>query len=167
MANIIRLGGGSGGSSPTLITKNITANGTYNASSDGADGYSSVIVNVSGGAQTLGTYSGKIYQDGTIVNDPDYVYTDEFLCPAGVFVMDFGTTAANNYVGLRMYDNGTPYEYWNATQRYRELDNTSYYRTGATARLSIPLAYLNSALLLDYAGGKLYASATPTQIVNT
>ena len=35
------------GSSPVLITKSITANGTYNASSDNADGYSSVTVNVS------------------------------------------------------------------------------------------------------------------------
>lgn len=33
-------------SGATLITKNITANGTYNASSDNADGYSSVSVNV-------------------------------------------------------------------------------------------------------------------------
>lgn len=32
------------GSTPTLISKNITANGTYNASSDNADGYSSVQV---------------------------------------------------------------------------------------------------------------------------
>lgn len=36
-------------SSPTLVTKTITENGTYNASSDNADGYSSVTVNVSGG----------------------------------------------------------------------------------------------------------------------
>ena len=34
------------GGSATLITKNITQNGTYNASSDNADGYSSVTVNV-------------------------------------------------------------------------------------------------------------------------
>lgn len=34
------------GGGGTLITKNITANGTYNASSDNADGYSSVAVNV-------------------------------------------------------------------------------------------------------------------------
>lgn len=33
----------------TLITKNITQNGTYNASDDNADGYSQVTVNVSGG----------------------------------------------------------------------------------------------------------------------
>ena len=32
----------------TLITKEITENGTYNASNDGADGYSSVTVNVAG-----------------------------------------------------------------------------------------------------------------------
>lgn len=31
---------------PTLVTKSITANGTYNASSDSADGYSSVTVAV-------------------------------------------------------------------------------------------------------------------------
>jgi uncharacterized ParB-like nuclease family protein len=36
----------------TLTTKNITQNGTYNASSDNADGYSSVTVNVSGGGGT-------------------------------------------------------------------------------------------------------------------
>lgn len=36
-------------SSPTLVTKTITANGTYSAADDDADGYSSVTVNVSGG----------------------------------------------------------------------------------------------------------------------
>jgi len=39
-------GGGSGGSSAVLGAKTVTANGTYNASSDGYDGYSSVTVNV-------------------------------------------------------------------------------------------------------------------------
>lgn len=36
----------SGGGEATLITKNITANGTYTASADNADGYSKVTVNV-------------------------------------------------------------------------------------------------------------------------
>ena len=40
---------GGGGSASTLITKNITQNGTYDAQDDNADGYSSVNVNVSGG----------------------------------------------------------------------------------------------------------------------
>lgn len=39
-----------------LITKSIASNGTYAASSDNADGYSSVTVNVSGGG---GTYQAK------------------------------------------------------------------------------------------------------------
>ena len=37
----------------TLTTKNITTNGTYNASSDNADGYSSVTVNVPSGSPTI------------------------------------------------------------------------------------------------------------------
>lgn len=44
----------SGGSS-TLITKNISANGTYNASSDSADGYSQVTVAVPASAVDTGT----------------------------------------------------------------------------------------------------------------
>ena len=54
--------------SPTLITKSITQNGTYNASSDSADGYSSVTVNVSGGGG--GSMSDPIRffdYDGTLV----------------------------------------------------------------------------------------------------
>lgn len=35
-----------GGSGPTLVTKTITQNGTYNPASDNADGYSAVTVNV-------------------------------------------------------------------------------------------------------------------------
>ena len=37
-----------GGGSATLIEKSVTANGTYNASDDNADGYSKVTVNVQG-----------------------------------------------------------------------------------------------------------------------
>lgn len=40
------LSGNSGGGGSTLITKTITENGTYAASSDNADGYSEVTVNV-------------------------------------------------------------------------------------------------------------------------
>lgn len=41
----------------TLITKTITENGTYSAEDDDADGYSEVMVNVSGGGSTM--YSGE------------------------------------------------------------------------------------------------------------
>ena len=43
-----------GGGAPTLITKTITINNTYNAADDNADGYSSVTVNVPSSA-SLGT----------------------------------------------------------------------------------------------------------------
>lgn len=48
---VIGVGGGGGGGG-TIVSKTITANGTYNASADDADGYSPVVVNVSGGGQT-------------------------------------------------------------------------------------------------------------------
>ena len=59
--------------SPTLITKSITQNGTYNASSDNADGYSSVEVSVSGGGVTPAPKKqiNFIDYDGTIL----YSYT--------------------------------------------------------------------------------------------
>lgn len=44
-----------GGGSATLITKTITANGTYSASDDSADGYSSVTVNVPSSAASSWT----------------------------------------------------------------------------------------------------------------
>lgn len=62
--------GTASGGGATLITKSITANGTYNASSDNADGYSSVTVNVSGGGGGGGNMSDPIRffdYDGTLV----------------------------------------------------------------------------------------------------
>ena len=46
MAVAAKLAGGSGGGEAVLKTKTVTANGVYNASSDHADGYSSVTVAV-------------------------------------------------------------------------------------------------------------------------
>lgn len=48
---VVNVSGG-GGESAVLTTKTITQNGTYNASSDNADGYSSVTVSVQGGASS-------------------------------------------------------------------------------------------------------------------
>ena len=57
--------GGGGGGSAILVTKDVTTNGTYNASSDHADGYSKVNVNVAN------TYTnedeGKVVDNGTLV----------------------------------------------------------------------------------------------------
>lgn len=56
-----------------LIAKSVTENGTYSASSDNADGYSSVTVNVpSGGSSTSLTYAGFYGVEGGRI-----YYTDE------------------------------------------------------------------------------------------
>lgn len=80
MANVIKIGGGSG-STPTLITKNITSNGVYNASDDGADGYSSVDVSVSGGSVSKSLrYTFNLSQGGAWLNTQvDVTDIDVFL----------------------------------------------------------------------------------------
>ena len=76
---------------PTLIAKNITANGTYNASSDDADGYSAVNVNVPTGSMNsrcfIREFASKVTSTGWIyfndadptiaahINDPTFVVT--------------------------------------------------------------------------------------------
>ena len=65
-----KLSGGGGGEA-TLINKNISSNGTYNASSDNADGYSKVVVNVPN--PSTGTKQISISQNGTTTeNVTDY-----------------------------------------------------------------------------------------------
>lgn len=65
----------------TLTTKNITANGTYNASSDSADGYSSVVVNVSGGG-------GGDAEDGIIERTISGSYTNSRVAIIGTRAFD-------------------------------------------------------------------------------
>ena len=50
---------------PTLITKQITANGTYNAADDQADGFSSVTVAVPGNVPFVPTFSETLIADNT------------------------------------------------------------------------------------------------------
>lgn len=96
-------------SSSVLTTKTITTNGTYNASSDNADGYSSVTVNVSGGGSGSGTPAHTIYfeyLDGT--NTTISVdYSDSIV---GTMITSYKPTIHNNkYVGLAQLDGVTWY----------------------------------------------------------
>ena len=54
-----------GGAAPTLITKNISANGTYTASDESADGYASVSVDVPNSYTAQD--EGKVVSDGSLV----------------------------------------------------------------------------------------------------
>lgn len=59
------------GSASVLVPKTITQNGTYNPASDNADGYSQVIVNVSGGGDTH-------YSKATTIVDPMNIPTNAY-----------------------------------------------------------------------------------------
>lgn len=157
MANIIRLGGG-GGSQPVLITKSITQNGTYNASSDNADGYSSVNVNVSGGggSGTPFIFSTKLSNQGItlpVYGDDNYRYEFKLVIPCyqsetlifgGAWSVSsklfhtFGSASApiivyyisNSYVSIS-------YNYWDimdieANTTYIKVDGTTYTGTATT-----------------------------------
>lgn len=56
---------GGGGSEPVLISKSISSNGTYNASDDNADGYSSVSVSVPNSYTQ--SDEGKVVSNGALV----------------------------------------------------------------------------------------------------
>lgn len=72
------LASGYGGGSATLITKTITANGTYSAEDDDADGYSSVTVNVPSSAASSWTKVAETsYQVSTTSTSGEKVATWE------------------------------------------------------------------------------------------
>jgi len=65
--------GGGGGEAPVLIDKNVDANGTYNASSDDADGYKKVVVDVPN-SYAAGD-EGKVVSNGALVAQGSASYT--------------------------------------------------------------------------------------------
>ena len=105
----------------TLGTKSITENGTYNASSDSLDGYSSVTVNVSGG--------GTKYKEGEITFD-----TAKTSATAITTISDIGFTptlfvffakdvtqitgTANMVVSSYAHDAGNPTYGFKSTVKY-------------------------------------------------
>ena len=64
---------GGGGSEPVLITKTITANDTYDASDESADGYSSVTVNVPNSYTQAD--EGKVVDSGALVSQSSLTVT--------------------------------------------------------------------------------------------
>lgn len=131
----ITTGTATGGGS-TLITKSITANGTYNASSDNADGYSSVTVNIPGwtfvksGELTVNTTStsagsaGSVTCDSSIVDKSIMIYVrirDKagkragYFCGSDNFFINYrkanGSTTADSVVAraITAYNSSNQY----------------------------------------------------------
>ena len=138
-AGSLALGSGGGGSEPTLITKNITENDTYSAADDGADGYSSVTVNVQ---PNVGTKS--ITGNGTYKASDDNLdgYSEVSVNVAGlsgIVVMDFTNIT-------------TPFT----------LNGVSYGSTGAVFDGTsdyIALSYFHAGMELEIDVGSMSVSA--------
>ena len=81
---------------PTLVTKTITQNGTYNASSDNADGYSSVTVNV--GSSNTATM--------TLVNNSPYTLQGWLVTTNGYQSYYLSSNSSTTITGIacRTYD---------------------------------------------------------------
>lgn len=108
---------GSGGeSSATLITKTITANGTYNASSDSADGYSSVTVNVPTPAAVA--INVQTVQSTSRRNNTSLDSVTSLTCEAAGTYDVYWTCARSSTSGTwgsQLYINGTAYGTENTT----------------------------------------------------
>ena len=105
-----------GGSSATLITKTITENGTYNASDDSADGYSSVTVNVptpAAVAMNVQTVQSTSRRNNTVLGS-----VASLTCEvAGTYDVDWTCTrsSTSGTWGSQLYINGTAYGSENTT----------------------------------------------------
>lgn len=122
-----------GGGSPTLTTKTITVNGTYNASSDNADGYSSVTVNVPTGS--------------TINNQNKSVTPTE---------SQQSITADSGYTGLGTVTvNGIPFDY--VGSGIDQLDSSDL--TVSEATVTVPAGYYENGASKSVATMTLPTSA--------
>lgn len=111
----------SGGPAPTLIEKNITANNTYIAANDNADGYNKVVVNVQ---PNLGTKS--ITANGTYAASSDNVdgYSSVTVNVAGV-----------DYLAQKIQGTLTSYE---IPAGVTEIKPYSFYMYNALTNITIP-----------------------------
>ena len=155
---------------PVLTTKSITANGTYNASSDSADGYSSVTVNVSGGGggdpwSWMGKNPTKL---STVLNEKVY------LKNTGLATWTWGTSATtlvasqslaptmeldlNDYDYLQVTKFYAHYEYgsWTLASAITDFSYcaarvvSSYWSTYSSAQSEVPSYYDTNGSAYDY-----------------
>lgn len=164
-------GSGGGGSSATLITKNITANGTYSAEDDDADGYSSVTVNVpsGGGTDFIVTLS---YNSQTDMWEPDCTYSTLYTAyDAGKTIAwvpdDSVSTAYGNYSSVA---NGFEYD---VLEYHDDTDGEGFIfhghlfdSTGVTdygRRDIFYITYDADATASDVANGKVFYNANGRQ----
>lgn len=107
---------GGGGGEAVLINKSVTANGTYNASSDSADGYKKVVVDVPNSYSAAD--EGKVVSNGALVAQGSATYTSngtydttlvdevEVAVPVSNVSVETGTFTVTSDISVP--GNGTP-----------------------------------------------------------
>jgi hypothetical protein len=123
-------GSGGGGESATLITKTITANGTYDAEDDNADGYSSVTVNVPTPASV--DKNVQTVQSTSRRNNTALGSITSLTCEVAGTYYVYWTCARSNTSqtwGSQLYINGTAYGTENTTWNNHVQNN---HLTGVT-----------------------------------
>lgn len=182
------------GGSSTLITKNITANGTYNASADSVDGYSSVAVDVPS-RTIIGTFTGTTAAAAMDVSIP---YTGSGYPIAGVIFPSVGSWksgsdivnliqkfvicqyafAKNDVSATPNYSNNTEanksntwclYKYSNSdastTTSNRGAGTRNYWDTAATATYAECVRLKNANTMSVYIAGTSYGFAKDIEYI--
>lgn len=81
---------------PTLITKTITANGSYQAADDQADGYSEVVVNVTAAVDPIMSANAFVTKSGVSGTDTSTVARSFTMSSAGKLIFAPGTYGFTN-----------------------------------------------------------------------
>lgn len=130
-----------------LITKSITANGTYNASSDNADGYSSVTVNVTGGNSGL-EYESGTYTPTSDIARPTISFSKTHTSTPIIIAMSdtssYSTITSSSNTSFVFFDmyrlNGSGYPYSTSAQRYA-LAIYGYRSSNSSTISSVQISY--------------------------
>ena len=169
--------------SATLITKSVTANGTYAASSDNADGYSSVSVNVPGASTLVAPFkvaTGTITiatatASPTLTVDPTQVNlaTDTVLH----FYIIMDETEWSTYEGDSTYDNRVAGVHHTYAKRYFVNDaneisitlqfkaaNANYHTKSSSGNISVDTEN-NTVTVSTYSNTKFLAGAKYNWII--
>ena len=153
-----------------LTTKSITANGTYNAINDDADGYSSVTVNISTKSGYYGTAVAKTIADCqhfqyAEFSTADYSTTTAFpammAAAAQHFTFDSVSTPSTEETSLT-YGNATARTYLNGSTGAITLNGANdYFNLGAsTPWIARYIVNSKAAMLTAPRSGSIYPEAT-------
>lgn len=183
----------SGGRIANLIEKNITANGTYSASDDDADGYSEVNVDVQAKLNPVAlTGATHIEQRNRTITISDYeavaqISTETTFCTGVItlpvtnftkdeFVMEYSITTPSavggSYFARCFFSDAIPTNPWTEYENYgyTQLAQSSSDWGGIMQRFEIPsgASYFNIEVGgTSFSSIKLYEEAQPTLISKT